>query len=273
MKKVLIAATLCIAPVLGGCSNGIHYASEAKPANLVPPVEMRYVAPAAGYQSDLAALVGQFAVYNKADKSIQVIEPVAHPYDPRTKPVIETVKQTLYSSVVKSGTETDIPVLAAALKDANGEDLDVTIVDEAHAMVPTYSADILTHVGSRYRPTNANEEIVYIAEAWQRHFNAALLTATPHSRWSANDGVVVYNNKTYVRSENFKDGRYITVSAIPLANLVSLKAGQPVEALPASAVATIKPPMANPHAYTWHGDWRGHGWGYGHGFGHAGYYR
>lgn len=273
MKKILFSASLCMMPILAGCSSGIHYASEAKPANFIPPAEMRHVAPAAGYQNDLSALVGQFAVYNKAEKSIQVIEPVANPFDPRTKPVIEDVKQTLYSSVVKSGLETDIPVLAAALKDANGEDIDVTVIDESHAMVPSYSVDILSHVGSRYRPTNVNEEIVYIAEAWQRHFNAALLTATPHSRWSANNGVVVYNNKTYVRSDNFKDGRYITVSAIPLANLVSLKSGQPIEVLPASAVTTIKPQMSNPYAYTWRGDWRGYGWGGGNGFGYAGYSR
>lgn len=254
--------TLVIAgllPTVGGCS-GIHYASESKPVNLVPPAEMRYVVPANAYQNDLTALVGTFAVYNKADQSLQVLEPVANAYDPRTRPVVETVKQTLYKSVVAQGMQTDIPLINAALKDAAGENLEVTIVDEAHAMVPGYSVDILNYIGSRYHPTNQQEEIVYVAEAWQRHFNAALLTAKEHSGWSANSGVVVYNTKTYNRTESFKDGRYLTVSVVPFSKIQAGKPGMALEAMPVSAVTSIKPQMLNPAAYTWHRD----GWGWGH---------
>ncbi|EME68758.1 hypothetical protein H261_16770 [Paramagnetospirillum caucaseum] len=248
----------CVLPALGGCT-GIHYASESKPTNLVPPAEMRYVVPAGSYQNDLTTLVGTFAVYNKTDQSLQVLEPVAHPYDPRTRPVVETVKQTLYKSVVDQTMKTDVPLIAGALKDAGKENLEVTIVDEAHAMVPRYSVDLLNYIGSRYHPTSQQEEIVYVAEAWQRHFNAALLTAKEHSAWSANDGVVVYNTKTYARTENFKDGRYLTVSVVPFSKIQAGKAEMAMEALPVSSVTSIKPMMANPYAYTWHRD----GWGYG----------
>ncbi|MDO8608699.1 MAG: hypothetical protein Q7R40_19380 [Phaeospirillum sp.] len=269
-KSRITAMIACILPTLGGCA-GIHYASEAKPTNLVPPAEMRYVVPAGSYQNDLTALVGTFAIYNKADQSLQVLEPVANPYDPRTRPVVEAVKQTLYKSVVNQTMQTDVPLIAAALKDAGKETLEVTIVDEAHAMVPRYSADILRYIGSRYHPTNQQEEIVYIAEAWQRHFNAALLTAKEHSGWSANSGVVVYNNKTYTKTENFKDGRYLTVSAVPFSKIEAGKPGQAMETLPVSTVVSIKPQILNPYAYTWHrDDWRHNGqWGmrgYGYGY-------
>jgi hypothetical protein len=246
----------CVLPVLAGCS-GIHYASEPKPTNLVPPAEMRYAVPAGPYQNDLTALVGTIAVYNKADQSLQVLEPVGHPYDPRTRPVAEMVKQTLYKSLVDQTMKTDVPLIAAALRDAAGETLEVTIVDEVHAMVPRYSVDILNYIGSRYHPTNAQEEIVYVAEAWQRNFNAALLTATPHSGWSKNSGVVVYNNKTYTRTDGFKDGRYLTVSVVPFSKIEAGKPGQAMEPLPVSAVASIKPQMLDPYAYTWRrDDWR-----------------
>lgn len=263
-KSRITMMIACVLPALAGCS-GIHYASEAKPTNLVPPAEMRYVVPAGSYQNDLTALVGTFAVYNKADQSLQVLEPVANPYDPRTRPVVESVKQTLYKSVVDQSMQTDIPLINAALKDAGGENLEVTIVDEAHAMVPGYSVDILSYIGSRYRPTNQQEEIVYVAEAWQRHFNAALLTAKEHSGWSANKGVVVYNAKTYARTESFRDGRYLTVSVVPFSKIQAGKPGQAMEALPVSSVTSIKPQMLNPYAYTWHRDgWRHHDhWGWG----------
>jgi hypothetical protein len=170
--------------------------------------------------------------------------------------------------------QTDIPLIKAALKDANGENLEVTIVDEAHAMVPGYSVDILNYIGSRYHPTNQQEEIVYVAEAWQRHFNAALLTSKPHSGWSANKGEVVYNTKVYNRTESFKDGRYLTVSVVPFSKIQSAKPGMALEVLPVSAVTTIKPQMLNPYAYTWNREgWRQHGhWGqggYGYGYGYA----
>ena len=266
-KSRITAMIACVLPALAGCS-GVHYATEAKPTNLVPPAEMRYVVPAGSYQNDLTTLVGTFAVYNKTDKSLQVLEPVANAYDPRTRPVVETVKQTLYKSVVDQSMQTDVPLIAGALKDAGGQNLEVTIVDEAHAMVPNYSVDILSYLGSRYQPTNQNEEIVYVAEAWQRHFNAALLTAKEHSGWSKNTGVVVYNSKTYARTESFKDGRYLTVSVVPFANIAAGKPGQALEALPVSAVSSVKPMMLNPYAYTWHRDgwhqndqwgWRGYG--------------
>jgi hypothetical protein len=262
-KSRITAMIACALPALAGCS-GIHYASEPKPTNLVAPAEMRDVVPAGGYQNDLTALVGTFAVYNKTDKSLQVLEPVANPYDPRTRPAVETVKQTLYMSVVTPAMKTDVPLITAALKDAGGQDLEVTIVDEAHAMVPKYSVDILNYIGSRYRPINPQEEIVYVAEAWQRYFNAALLTAKEHSNWSSNSGVVVYNNKTYARTENFKDGRYLTVSVVPFSKIQAGKPGQAMESLPVSSVTSIKPQMLNPHAYTWQGDgWRHHDqWGW-----------
>ncbi|OAN45650.1 hypothetical protein A6A04_07095 [Paramagnetospirillum marisnigri] len=265
IKSRITALVACILPALGGCT-GIHYASEAKPTNLVPPAEMRYVVPAGSYQNDLVSLVGTIAVYNKADQTLQVIEPVANPYDPRTRPVVEAVSQTLYKSVVDQTIQTDVPLIKAALKDAAGENLEVTITDEAHAMVPRYSVDILNHLGSRYRPTNAQEEIVYVVEAWQRHFNAALLTAQEHSYWSANTGVVVYNNKTYARTEAFKDGRYLTVTVVPFSKATAGLANLTMEALPVSAITSIKPQMANPYAYTWHmDDWRHQGWrGYGY---------
>lgn len=271
MKKSRIAAMIaCVLPALGGCS-GIYYASESKPTNLVPPAEMRYVVPAGAYQNDLTALVGTVAVYNKADQSLQVLEPVANPYDPRTRPVVETVKQTLYKSVVDQTMQTDVPLIAAALKDAGGENLEVTIVDEAHAMVPRYSVDILNYLGSRYHPTNAQEEIVYVSEAWQRNFNAALLTATEHSAWTDNAGVVVYNNNTYTRTENFKDGRYLTVTIVPFSKIEAGKPGQAPEALPVSAVVSIKPQILNPYAYTWHRDNWGHydQWDWRGGYGYA----
>lgn len=260
MNKTRIAAVIgCLLPAVSGCT-GVHYASEAKPTNLVAPAEMNAVVPAGTYQNDLTALVGAFAVYNKADRSLQVLEPSANAYDPRTRPVVETVKQTLYKSVVDQTMTTSVPLITSALKDAAGENLEVTIVDEAHAMVPNYSIDILKHIGSRYHPTSQQEEIVYVAEAWQRHFNAALLTAKEHSDWSANSGVEVYNNKTYTRTENFKDGRYLSVSVVPLSNILAGKPGQAVETLPVSAVASIKPQMLNPYAYTWHRDgWQDHG--------------
>ncbi|KIM00754.1 hypothetical protein CCC_01748 [Paramagnetospirillum magnetotacticum MS-1] len=271
-KSRITTVIACLLPALGGCS-GIYYASEAKPTNLVPPAETRYVAPAGTYQNDLTALVGTFAVYNKADQTLQVLEPVANPYDPRTRPVVETVKQTLYSSVVDQSIQTDIPLINAALKDAAGETLDVTITDEAHAMVPNYSVDVLSYIGSRYRPTNQNEEIVYVAEAWQRRFNAALLTAKEHSAWTANTGVVVYNNKTYTRTEAFKDASYLTVSVVPYSKIQAAKPGTALEALPVSAISTIKPQMLDPYAYTWHRDgWGGYGYGYGgygYGYGHG----
>jgi hypothetical protein len=268
-KSRITAMIACLLPVLGGCS-GIYYASESKPTNLVAPAEMRFVVPAGSYQNDLTTLVGTFAVYNKADQSLQVLEPVANAYDPRTRPVVETVKQTLYKSVVDQSFKSDIPLINAALKDAAGENLEVTITDEAHAMVPGYSVDILNYIGSRYHPTSQQEEIVYVAEAWQRHFNAALLTAKPHSGWTANKGVVVYNNKTYNRTESFKDGRYLTVSVVPFSKIQAGKPGMALEALPVSAVTTIKPQMLNPAAYTWHRDGWAHrshwGWG-GYGYG------
>lgn len=250
------AILACALPALGACS-GVHYASETRPTNLVAPAEMRDAVPAGSYQNDLTALVGTFAIYNKSDKSLRVLEPVAHSYDPRTRPVVETVKQPLYRSLVDQSMETNVPLISAALKEAGEQNLDVTIVDEAHAMVPNYSVDILKHIGSRYHPTNQQEEVVYVAEAWQRHFNAALLTAKEHSNWSANTGVVVYNNQTYTRSENFKDGRYLTVSVIPLSSLLAAKPGQAVEALPVSAVASVGTQIADPYAYTWHREgWR-----------------
>lgn len=276
MKTSRIAAMVaCLMPALGGCS-GIHYASEAKPTNLVPPGELRFAAAAGPYQNDLTALVGTIAVYNKAEKSLQVLEPVANPYDPRTRPVVETVNQTLYKSVVTPDITGDVPLITAALKDAAGENLEVTVTDEAHAMVPNYSPDIVNHLGSRYRPTNAQEEIVYVTEAWQRRFNAALLTGVEHSGWSANKGVVVYNTKTYVRTDGFKDGRYLTVTVVPFSNPAAGLPALAKDPLPASAVAEIKPQIANPYAYTWHGDhWRHHGWygdgyGYGCGYGYGG---
>ncbi|WP_170958784.1 hypothetical protein [Magnetospirillum sp. 15-1] len=270
-KSRITMMIACVLPALAGCS-GVHYATEAKPTNLVPPAEMRYVVPAGTYQNDLTALVGTFAVYNRADQSLQVLEPVANPYDPRTRPVVETVKQTLYKSVVDQSMQTDVPLINAALKDASGENLEVTITDEAHAMVSGYSVDILSYIGSRYRPTNQQEEIVYVAEAWQRRFNAALLTAKEHSGWSANKGVVVYNSKTYARTESFRDGRYLTVSVVPFSKLQAAKPGQAMEALPVSSVTSIKPQMLDPYAYTWHRDgWRHHdqwGWG-GYGYKNA----
>jgi hypothetical protein len=267
-KSRVTAMIACVLPVLGGCS-GIHYPTEPRSTNLVPPAEMRNVVPAGSYQNDLTALVGTIAVYNKADKSLQVLEPVANPYDPRTRPVVETVKQTLYSSLVDQTMQTDVPLITAALKDAGGETLDVTIVDEAHAMVPRYSVDIVNYLGSRYRPTNEQEEIVYVTEAWQRHFNASLLTATPHGYWSNNKGVEVYNSKTYKKTANFKDGRYLTVTVVPFSKIEAGKPGQALESLPVSAVTSIKPQMLNPYAYTWHrDDWRYNGqWGR-HGYGH-----
>jgi hypothetical protein len=269
-KSRITAVIACVLPALGGCS-GIYYASQAKPTNLVPPAEMRYVVPAGPYQNDLTALVGTFAVYNKADQTLQVLEPVANAYDPRTRPVVETVRQTLYQSVVDPSIQTDIPLINAALKDAAGENLEVTITDEAHAMVPNYSVDILSYIGSRYRPTNQNEEIVYVAEAWQRRFNAALLTATKHSAWTANTGVVVYNTKTYTRTEAFKDASYLTVSVVPYSKIQAGKPGAALEALPVSAVTSIKPQILNPYAYTWHheGGWGGYGYGYGQGYGYG----
>ncbi|CAA7627399.1 conserved exported hypothetical protein [Candidatus Terasakiella magnetica] len=262
-KSRVTSMIACILPTLGGCS-GVYYASESKPTNLVPPAEMRYVVPAGSYQNDLTTLVGTFAVYNKADQSLQVLEPVANPYDPRTRPVVETVKQTLYKSVVDQNMQTDVPLITAALKDAAGGTLEVTIVDEAHAMVPGYSVDILNYIGSRYHSTNQQEEIVYIAEAWQRHFNAALLTAKDHDLWTKNTGVVVYNTKTYERAENFKDGRYLTISVVPFSKLQAGKPGQAMESLPVSAVASVKPQMLNPYTYTWYRDgWRNHDqWGW-----------
>ncbi len=262
-KSRITAIIACVLPALGGCS-GVHYATEAKPTNLVPPAEMRYVVPAGPYANDLTALVGTIAVYNKADQSLQVLEPVGNPYDPRTRPVVESVKQTLYKSLVDQAMKTDVPLIAGALKDAGGQTLEVTIVDEAHAMVPGYSVDIVNYLGSRYHPTNPQEEIVYIAEAWQRQFNAALLTAVEHSPWSKNVGVEVYNSMTYTRTENFKDGRYLTVVAVPFANIASGKPGLAPASLPVSAVTSIKPQILNPYAYTWHmEDWRHNGrWGW-----------
>ncbi len=269
MKFPIIALTASVLPVLAGCS-GVHYASESKPTDLVAPTELRYAVPAGPYKNDLTTLVGTFAVYNKAEHSLQVLEPVANNYDPRTRPVTETVKQTLYKSVVTPAIQTEIPLIKDALKDAGGENLDVTITDEAHAMVPGYSVDLLHYLGSRYHPTSPDEEIVYVAEAWQRGFNAALLTAKPHSGWSANNGVVVYNNATYVRTDNFKDGSYLTVSVVPFSAIQSAKPGQTPEPLPVASIASIKPQVANPYAYTWQGeDWRfRHGaWGWGsHGY-------
>jgi len=265
------AVIACVLPILGGCS-GVHYASEWKPVNLVPPAELRDAVPASGYQNDLTTLVGTIAVYNKAEHSLQVLEPIANPYDARTRPVVETVNQVLYKSLVDPTLETNIPLIAEALRDAGGETLEVTVTDEAHASVPNYSVSLINHLGSRYHPTNENEQIVYVAEAWQRRFSAALLTAQEHSLWSANTGVDVYNNKTYVRTQGFKDGRYLTLSLVPFSRIAEGQAALAPEPLPPSAVTTIKPQIANPHAYTWYGT---NGWyrggaerGYGHGYGH-----
>lgn len=265
MRKSRITAVLAIAlpAALGACSS-VHYASETRPVNLVPPAELRSVVPAGAYQNDLTALVGSIAVYNRADRSLQVLEPVANPYDPRTRPVVETVNQVLYTSLVDPSIQTDIPLIVNALKDAGGESLDVTVTDEAHGMVPGYSVDIVNRLGSRYRPTNENEEIVYVAEAWQRRFSAALLTATKHSLWSANTGVDVYNNVTYVRTQGFKDGRYLAVSVVPFTRGPQGQASLAAEPLPVAMVSSIKPQIADPYAYTW----RDHGYGYwGRGYG------
>jgi hypothetical protein len=267
MNKSCITAVLaCVLPTLGACS-GVHYASESKPVNLVPPAELRDAVPAGAYQNDLTALVGTIAVYNTQDKSLQVLEPVANPYDPRTRPVVETVNAVLYHSLVDQSLQTDIPLIAAALKEAGGETLEVTVVDEAHAMVPGYSVSIVNHLGSRYHPTTEAEVIVYVAEAWQRRFSAALLTAQEHSLWSANTGVDVYNTKTYKRTQGFKDGRYLSVSLVPFSKIANGQASLAAEALPASAVASIKPQIANPRSYTWYdlGYWS-HGYGGDYGY-------
>jgi len=155
MRKSRITAVIALAlpAALGACSS-VHYASETRPVNLVPPAELRSVVPAGAYQNDLTALVGSIAVYNRADRSLQVLEPVANPYDPRTRPVVETVNQVLYTSLVDPSIQTDIPLIVNALQDAAGETLDVTVTDEAHAMVPGYSVNIVNRLGSRYRPTH-----------------------------------------------------------------------------------------------------------------------
>jgi hypothetical protein len=268
MRKSRITAVIAFAlpAALGACSS-VHYASETRPVNLVPPAELRSVVPAGAYQNDLTALVGSIAVYNRAERSLQVLEPVANPYDPRTRPVVETVNQVLYTSLVDPTIQTDIPLIVNALHDAAGETLDVTVTDEAHAMVPGYSINIVNRLGSRYHPTNENEDIVYVVEAWQRRFSAALLTGTKHSLWSANTGVDVYNNITYTRTQGFKDGRYLAVSVVPFTRGAPGEASLAAEPLPVAMVTTIKPQIADPYAYTWrdHGYWaRGYGanWDY-----------
>ncbi|MFD2233093.1 hypothetical protein [Phaeospirillum tilakii] len=267
----ITALIACALPTLGGCAGG-HFASEAKPVNLVPPAELRDAVPAAGYQNDLTALVGTIAVYNRQERSLQVLEPIANPYDPRTRPVVETVNQVLYSSLVDPSLQTDVPLITGALGEAGGQTLEVTVTDEAHAMVPGYSVSLINHLGSRYHPTSDNEQIVYVTEAWQRRFSAALLTGTEHSLWSANKGVDVYNGKTYLRTQGFKDGRFLTVSVVPFSRSGDGPATLATEPLPTSAVAKIKPMIDNPVAYTWHGPdqwYRGYGGGYGGGYGYG----
>jgi hypothetical protein len=267
----------CVLPILGGCE-GVKLANTPAQVNLIPPAEMRHVVPAGPYKNDLTALVGTIAVYNKGDNSLQVLETAANPYDPRTRPVVEAVKQTLYKSLVDQSLQTDIPVVAAAVKDAAGQVLEVTITDEAHAMVPRYSADVLHFIGSRYHPTSAQEEIVYVTEAWLRRLNASLLTRNDLIYWTKNapgavaykdPATMVYNNQVYVKQANFKDDLYLTVSIVPMSKIAALAPGQSLEAMPASAVTSIKPQIVSPQAYIW-GGWGYGGWGNG-GWGNGGW--
>ena len=249
MNLIRFATMLaCVAPFLAGCE-GVRFANNVGPTNLTPPGELKTVVPAANYQTALTSLVGTIAIYNKAEKSIQVIEQIYDPYDPRTRPVVEAVKTTLYKSLVTKNMITDIPVIASAVKDAATNSLEVTVTNEAHAYVPKYYTDILNYFGAKYRPTNPNEELVYVSDVHLYHLNATMLTPADINARDATKPIYGYNGMAFTRTDNFKDDRYLSISIVPFSRIASVKPGEALEPYPQGTVQSVKAQITNPQPY------------------------